>query len=291
MGDITIRRALDDYKATYMAYRNFADRTRIEYQNDLENLVEYLDKSGKSRVGDLQLAQIERYLAELESRGFAGATRKRKAVTIRSFLKFLYQDRYIDRNIANQLIPPFVDSKMPTYLTEAEYNRLREACAGNVRDATIVELLLQTGIRLSELTSLIFDDIELKDDGGLIRIRGGRGRKERMLPLNSKACQTLNAYLNQRSDTDNSALFLNRFGKPMGDRGVQKIIKEYFHQSGIIGASVHSLRHTFAVQHIIKGTSLKTIQEAMGHQDIRTTEAYIPLANELSKKELEINSL
>src|ERR1035437_4721933 len=122
MGDITIRRALDDYKATYMAYRNFADRTRIEYQNDLENLVAHLDKSGIRRVGDLQLAQIERYLAELEGRGFAGVTRKRKAVTIRSFLKFLYQDRYIDRNIAQQLIPPYGDRKMPTYLTETEYN-------------------------------------------------------------------------------------------------------------------------------------------------------------------------
>jgi site-specific recombinase XerD len=291
MGDITIRRALDDYKATYMAYRNFADRTRIEYQNDLENLVEYLDKSGTRRVGDLQLAQIERYLAELERRGFTGATRKRKTVVIRSFFKFLYQDRYIDRNIAQLLIPPFVDSKIPTYLTEAEYNRLREACAGNVRDAAIVELLLQTGIRLSELTSLILDDIEFQDDGGLIRIRGGRGKEERILPLNSKACQTLNAYLNQRSDPDNPTLFLNRFGKPLGDRGVQKIIKEYFHQSGIIGASIHSLRHTFAVQHLAKGTSLKTVQKMMGHKDIRTTEEYIPLANEVTIKELEENAL
>jgi site-specific recombinase XerD len=72
---------------------------------------------------------------------------------------------------------------------------------------------------------------------------------------------------------------------------VQKIIMLYFRQAGIAGASVHSLRHTFAVQHIIKGTNLKTIQEVMGHQDIRTTEEYIPLANEMAKKELEENAL
>jgi len=85
MEDITIRRALDDYKAISMDYWNFADRTRVEYQNDLESLVEYLDNSGVRRMGDLQLAQIERYLVELEGRGFAAATRKRKLVTIRSF--------------------------------------------------------------------------------------------------------------------------------------------------------------------------------------------------------------
>ena len=104
MGDITLRKALDDYKTIYMPYRNFADRTRVEYQNDLEDLVEYLRKHGHYKVRDLKLAQIERYLAELERRGFAGATRKRKTVSIRSFLKFLYQDRYIDSNIGKQLI-------------------------------------------------------------------------------------------------------------------------------------------------------------------------------------------
>src|SRR3990172_9604846 len=109
MGEITLRKALEDYKTVYMAYRNFAERTRVEYQNDLEDLVEYLEKSGIHKVGELELAQIERYLAELERRGFAGATRKRKTVTIRSFLKFLYQDRYIASNLAKQIIPPFID--------------------------------------------------------------------------------------------------------------------------------------------------------------------------------------
>src|SRR3989304_4563325 len=110
MGDTNPGKALEDYKTVYMAYRNFAERTREEYLNDLKDLLEYLEKSGIHKVGDLDLAPIERYLAELERRGFAGATRKRKTVTIRSFLKFLYQDRYIDSNLAKQLIPPFVDS-------------------------------------------------------------------------------------------------------------------------------------------------------------------------------------
>lgn len=287
----TLRKALDDYKNVYMPYRNFAERTRVEYLNDLEDLIGYLEKSGNRRVGDLKLGFIERYLAELERRGFAGATRKRKTVTIRSFLKFLYQDRYIDSNLAKQVIPPFIDSKTPTFLTETEYNRLRRACAGNARDAAIVELFLQTGIRLSELTRLTIDDIELRDDGGSIRISGNRGKDERLLPLNLMAHQALKAYLNQRNFTDNSILFLNRFREPLGDRGVQKMIRKYLEKVGLENASVHTLRHTFGIVHIAKGTSIKTIQEVMGHSDVRSTSLYIPIAKEIMRGELQNNAL
>jgi integrase/recombinase XerD len=198
MGEMTLKEALEEYIGVYMAYRNFAERTRVEYSNDLSDLVRYLEKSGTMKVGGLRLGQIERYLAHLENRGFAGATRKRKTVTIRAFLKFLYQDGYIGNNMARQIIPPFVEQKTPSYLTEPEYNRLRKACAGNARDTAIIELLLQTGMKLSELTSLTIDDVELQSDGGTIRIRGRRGKGNRILPLNYKTCQVLSDYLGQR---------------------------------------------------------------------------------------------
>ena len=281
MGEITLRRALEDYKTVYMAYRNFAERTRVEYQNDLEDLVEFLEKSRINKVKKLELAHIERYLAVLESLGFAGATRKRKTVTIRSFMTFLYQDRYIESNIAKRLIPPFVDNKTPSFLTEAEYNRLRKACAGYVRDAAIVEFLLQTGIRLSELISLKIDDIDLAGDNGFARIKGGRGREDRMLPLNNKVCKALVAYLSERPDADSSNFFLNKFDQPYGDRGVQKMLRKYLKKAGIERASVHTLRHTFGVQQIAKGINPKTIQDVMGHKDPRSTAIYVSLVREL----------
>lgn len=291
MGEKTLRKALDDYKTVYMAYRNFADRTRVEYLNDLKDLVEFLEESGINKVEKLELAQIEHYLAGLERRGFAGATRKRKTVSIRSFLKFLYQDQYISSNLAKRVIPPFVDNKMPFYLTEAEYNRLRKACAGNARDAAIVELLLQTGIRLSELTRLTIDDIEFLEGGGLVRIKGSRGREERIIPLNTKASEALKGYVAARPDTSNSIIFLNRFEHPFGDRGVQKMLRKYQKKAGIERASIHTLRHTFGVQHIAKGTNLKTIQEIMGHKDARSTLIYISLAKMVVKRELQENAL
>ncbi len=291
MGEMTLREALEEYTSVYMAYRNFAERTRVEYQNDLDDLAGFLERSGEMKVGELELGQIERYLAHLENKGYAGVTRKRKTITFRSFLSFLYRDGYIGSNIAKNLIPPFVDNKLPAFLTEPEYNRLREACAGNTRDAALVELLLQTGIRLSELTRLTLDDVEISDESGFIRIMANRGREERMIPLNSKACNALKAYFADRQDTGSSILFLNRFGEPLGDRGVQKMLRKYVKSADLGKASVHTLRHTFGTHHVANGTSLKTIQTTLGHKDPRSSSVYISLAYEMVRKEIRDNAL
>ena len=104
MGEITFRKALDDYKIVYMPSRNFAQRTRVEYLNDLEGLIQFLEQLGLKEVKHIGLPQLERYLAELDNREIAGSTRKRKVVAIRSFLSFLYQDEYISVNLAKRLI-------------------------------------------------------------------------------------------------------------------------------------------------------------------------------------------
>jgi site-specific recombinase XerD len=114
MGEITLRQALEEYKNIYMASRNFVQRTRVEYLNDLEDLIRFLEQLGIKEVKDIGLPQLERYLAELDHRGMAGSTRKRKVVSIRSFLWYLYQDRYISTNLAKRLIPPFAEAKSPS---------------------------------------------------------------------------------------------------------------------------------------------------------------------------------
>jgi integrase/recombinase XerD len=298
MGDTTLRKALADYITIYMAYRNFAKRTRVEYQNDLQDLERFLEKSGINHVKELGLPIIERYAANLEEKGFASLTRKRKVVAIRSFLSFLYQDRYIETDIAKRIVLPFTESTMPYVLTQAECDQIRNACADSPRDRAIIELLLQTGIRLSELTRLTLSDIELEtphkkdwQNNGSVRILGGRGKKERMIPLNTPACIAINSYLMERADTGNHILFLNRFGEPMGERGVQKMLRKYLKRAGIGRASIHTLRHTFGARHIAKGTSLNTIQEVMGLKDTRSTAVYQVLAKEVIAKELQENSI
>src|SRR5688500_18054607 len=142
MGDITLKQALDEYEKIYMASRNFAQRTRVEYLNDLKDLIQFLEQLGIKEVKGIGLPQLERYLAELDHRGIAGTTRKRKVVSIRSFLWYLYQDGYISTNLSKRLIPPFAEVKSPRYLTRLEYERLLEAASHSPRDFALIQLLL-----------------------------------------------------------------------------------------------------------------------------------------------------
>jgi site-specific recombinase XerD len=155
-GELALKQAIEEYKDIYMAYRNFAQRTREEYVNDLEDLVEFLERMLIKDVGKVKLPHLVHYMAELDKRGYAGSTRKRKVISIRSFFSFLYMESYIVTNIGKQLIPPFVEARKPRYLTAEEYNRLLECAKPNKRDYAIIQLLLQTGIKLSELTRLTF---------------------------------------------------------------------------------------------------------------------------------------
>jgi site-specific recombinase XerD len=298
MVDITLRKALDDYITIYMAYRNFAERTRVEYQNDLEDFVGFLEKSGMNHVKELGLPIIERYVAHLEQEGLASLTRKRKVVAIRSFLSYLYEDGVFNTNIAKKIILPFTENTMPYILTQTECDQIRNASADSPRDRAIIELLLQTGIKLSELIHLTLNDIELEtpektdwNNNGFIRILGGRGKKERIIPLNTKASIELKNYLDSRKEDKSNIVFLNRFGEPLGERGVQKTLKKHFKKAGVGRTNIHTLRHTFGSQHLAKGTSLKTIQEVMGLKDVRSTSVYQSLAKEVITREMQENAI
>lgn len=293
MGDISIRKALDDYKTVYMPYRNFAERTREEYLNDLEGFLGFLEKSFIKSVSQLSLRSIQRYVATLEEKGSSSLTRKRKVVSIRSFLQFLYQDGYVETNLATKVILPYTESNLPNILTQKECDRLREACAGSPRDRVIVELLLQTGIKLSELVHLTVSDVEIGEAqyGGSMRLIGSRGKKDRLIPLNTKASLALKHYLDMRADAGNNVLFLNRFGESLGESGVQKMLRKYLKQAGIAEANLNTLRHTFGAYHIARGTSLKTIKEILGHTDDRSTIIYQNLAKTVALKELQENAI
>jgi site-specific recombinase XerD len=298
MGEITLKKALDDYRTIHMPYRNFADRTREEYLNDLQDFVRFLEQSGINHPKAIGLPIVERYAAHLEYQGLASRTRKRKVVSIRSFLSFLYQESYIATNIADKVILPFTESTLPFVLTQTECDQLRNACADSRRDSAIIELLLQTGIKLSQLIDLTLNDVEFDEtektgdkQKGFMRITSSRGKKERLIPLNTKACIALKDYLEIRGDTESDNLFLNRFGKLLGERGVEKMLKKYLKKAGVGRATIQTLRHTFGAQHIAKGTALKTIQEVMGLKDTRSTSIYQTLAKEIVTRELQENSI
>ena len=292
----TLHDALDAYQRMYMPSRNFAPKTRSGYADDLRDLLRFLDGQGRTRPVDVVPADLDAFLAHLDRRGLAGASRRRKTYASKSFFAFLHRAGHIPQNPAQELIPPRSERKEPRVLSAAEYQALLRACSHHPRDSAIIELLLQTGIRLSELTRLRVTDVELPrritrdaETVGRTHILA-KGRKTRWIPLNYKACRALKTWLDMRPEATD-ALFITKFGQPIGPRAVQQLVRKHMSEVGISGASVHALRHTFATHHVAKGTSLRTVQEVLGHADLKTTSIYVQLAQEAVKRELQENAL
>jgi integrase/recombinase XerD len=169
-------------------------------------------------------------------------------------------------------------------LTEAEYQRLRGAASDNVRDLAIIELVLQTGLRLSEIARLTTNDVIMPAINshfslpvGHVRI-AGRGAHSRTVTLNIRACEALSGYLTEREETDSPALFLTKFGFGIGPRSIENIVAKYCKQAGISGTSVHALRHTMATHMVKNGMKLDIVRQALGHTSLKTTGLYVDLA-------------
>ncbi len=293
----TLQEALALYELICMPSRNFSPKTRVNYRNDLVDLINFVDSNAKRRLQEVSRRDLEAYLAELDRRGYAGTSRKRKTYAFKSFFGFLHQSGYTTLNITERLIPPKGEQKEPRVLTKREYEALLRACSHHPRDSAIIELLLQTGIRLSEIARLTLVDIELparisQDPGTVGRLHVvGKGRKDSWIPLNYKACRALKTWLKVRPEMSHDALFATKFQAPMGPRAFQWVVKKHLAEAGINGASVHTLRHTFATHHVAQGTSLRTVQEMLGHADLKTTSIYIQLAQEVVRKELQEHAL
>lgn len=293
----TLRQALELYETVYMPSRNLSKRTRVEYRTDVLQLIEHLEQGRSVNVDGISLAHLQTFLAHLDNRGLSGVTRRRKVASIRSFFGFLTSSELVSRDPTLQLTPPEREYKEPRFLTTHEYQALLRACSHHPRDAAIIELILQTGIRLSEVSRLTINDVELparinRDPAntGSITILA-KGRKWRNLPLNYKACRAIKAWLTVRPDIDSQSLFVTKFREGMGPRAIERVVEKYVNEAGITNASVHTLRHSFATHHVAKGTNLKTVQDALGHADLKTTSIYVSTAKEAMKRELQDNAL
>ena len=214
--------AIELFETIYMASRNLAARTRDEYTTDISQLADFLEAHHIGWVGETGLSHLQAFLADLDARQLTGVTRRRKTASIKAFFGFLTARGLLTHNPARELIPPEREQKEPRFLSTQEYRALLRACAHETRDSAIIELILQTGIRLSEVARLTVDDVELPPrinrdpvNTGSIFIRG-KGRKSRTLPLNYKACRALKTWLAVRPDIADPALFVTKFREPMG---------------------------------------------------------------------------
>ncbi len=179
--------------------------------------------------------------------------------------------------------------KAQTYLRPEEYARVLSAAGSNLRDFAILQLFLQTGIRVSELVQLTLNDVDLVNK--VLKV-DGKGSKERTIPLEKKAVMALKNYLAVRQRSSDPHVFLNYNGEGLSRRGAEKIIEKYRSLSGITKHfSAHSLRHTFGSYKAEQGISPFQLKEWMGHSSISVTQLYVHMGKEHSRRAMEQSSL
>ncbi len=283
---------LDRYTAWLATTRRYAERSKREYRDDVAAVIQYLEEHCRIRsVTMVQRRHLAGYLAHGRALGQVASTRRRSVAAIRSFFAFLVQEGVIRYSPAEDLLPPEREERPPRVLSEGEYTRLRDAASDNPRDAALIELVLQTGPRLSEIARLKTADIVLPPPSadtavGHVRV-AGRGSRSRTVTLNARACAALADYLAGREPSASPSLFLTKFAKGIGPRGIENIVTKYCETAGITGASVHALRHTMAVQMLKRGATPAVVGKTLGHASPDTTGIYVDLARDAMDAELQ----
>ena len=271
--------------------KNASPHTCRCYRRDLEGFEDFLKNSGMyvSSTGKIEMEKVDRmairkYLSFLHRKNKKSSI-ARKISTLRSFFKYMVREQVIPSNPAKGVSTPKVEKTLPTTLTVDEAFRLMEAPTTisekpsegskekGLRDRAILELLYSSGLRVSELVGLNSNQLDL--DLGIVRVMG-KGRKERIVPVGTKAIKALEAYLEKRGMLEGEEpIFVNSLGGRLTARSVGRLIKRYTRHSGIFRkVSPHSLRHTFATHLLDAGADIREIQEMLGHSSLSTTQRY-----------------
>ena len=295
--------AIDSFLQHLIVEKGFSPNTTEAYRNDLSQFWGFLQElrngsvNGEYSWASVNLDLLNDYIVNLRgSKGYRDTTTARKVAAIRSFFGFLFENGSITQDPTESLGSPRVGRSLPKYMAKEEVARLLDAAyraGGNEaqRDATILELLYATGLRVGELVSLNVTDIDLQES--YIRC-WGKGSKERIAYLYPKALNELKNYLRQAriallgTHKGETALFVNHRGERLTRQWVWNILKNYGKKAGIDQRiTPHTLRHSFATHLLQNGASLRHVQELLGHSSISTTQVYTHLTGNYLHQEYE----
>lgn len=253
-----------------------AHATVIAYSKDIEQLIEFVGREKqKETLGSVTDTDIEEFKELLKKQRYTGKSISRKINSIKAFFRFVQSQGMVSENPAEVVSHPKYEQNPPRILSKTEYRALRDACRGDARMAAVVELLLQTGMRISELAALQIADIDLERN--VITIQPQEARGARRVPLNAAAKQALMDYMAVRPRAREKTVFLTKTCRPFLVRNIRTALDRYFRLAGIRDAKVNDLRHTFIVEQLKAGTPLVYISQLVGHKRITTTEKYLKL--------------
>jgi integrase/recombinase XerC len=289
-----MEQALLAFRQFLAVEKRMSKHTVRAYLHDLDELRGYAEVvlGRPPALDELDVILCRSYLASLHGKNDA-VTIGRKLSSLRAFFRLAVRRRLCKSSPVAALRAPKRAKRLPSFLGKDDVGRLldggtrndelgHDACA-RALEAALFEVIYGAGLRVSEACNLDVGDVEIDGSGAIVRVRQGKGRKDRIVPLGSKARQAHGAYLDRRVDrlasgsrggSDGQALFLSARGRRLGPRAVRRLLARRELASGTPRVSPHALRHSFATHLLGEGADLRAIQEMLGHASLRTTQRY-----------------
>ena len=277
---------IDSYCDSVWVEKGLSKNTVSSYMSDLLQLSKWLKKQNKD-LNNCTESDLNSFLASKIDQGNSTTSVNRALSSIKGFYNWLVYNNYLSVNPSELLESPKIGRKLPVHISEEDVEKILNApklsINKGVRDKTILELLYATGLRISELTNLKLNQIDLTR--GIVRVMG-KGNKERIIPIGETALTWLNNFINNyRQDfiinKNNNYIFLNRKGDQLSRKSCWSLITSY--SKKVLSSkkiSPHSLRHAFATHLLNNGADLRSVQMLLGHSSLSTTQIYTHVAKE-----------
>lgn len=275
-----------DQFLAFMESRGRSKNTVINYRVDLEQFREYLLRQNISDVSGIDSQSVRVYLSNIIGFGIAKSSAARKLSAVRGFISWLSSREILDYGVAAGLKGPKLPSSLPRALSYEETEKLLVEGPENgkhyQRDRLILELLYGSGLRVSELIDLNWENIET--DQRMIRVLG-KGSKERLVPFGPSVKELLEDWSLLSKEGTKGPLFISEKGaERLTVRTVHRLVQRAALRVGIYGVSPHTLRHCFATHLLERGAPLRVVQELLGHESIAATQRYLSITAEQMKR-------
>ncbi len=268
-----------------------SDATLLAYSKDIEQLISHLIDEGVNAVTEIELTHLENFMKKLTNNNYTPKSVSRKTNATRTFIKYLHAEGHITENISLGLKHPKLETKAPRILSKLEYRALRDATRNDARTYAMIEVLLQTGVTISELAEIKIEDIKFEGETGSMFVAKKNNKDSRNIPLNKAVVEAIKSYMDteRKAASESKYLFITKTGNPLLIRNIRSTIDRYFKVAGVEHAKVNDLRHTFVAHHLKSGVNILFLSKIAGHKRISTTErylAYIEKTDEQDKTEL-----
>lgn len=290
------KKTITDIVKSYTRYlkleRNYSPNTLAAYQNDLSWLLSFCEQQEKNPL-DMQLEDLQHFAVQLHEHQIEPTSQARILSGIRSFYKYLLLSGEIEQDPTELLESPHLGERLPEVLSTDEIDQIQKSIdlskPEGQRNKTIIEVLFSCGLRVSELVNLKLSNLYLEE--GFVRVMG-KGSKERLVPISSKAIRELQYWFMDRNlmkiqQGEEDYVFLNRRGKHLTRTMILIMLKRQAVAAGITKTiSPHTLRHSFATELLKGGADLRAIQAMLGHESIGTTELYMHIDTTTLREEI-----